>query len=141
MSLQFSQSASEQRILVLKNTGSVLAPPFGILQVFGMLFSESAGRWTVQVGRPTEDNAKLFVINGPTELDIEQEGLGSWDWPGWVLFDEADGVPALGEVWGVQKDTFKAKKDKRGLIIVPAEFEDETQVEDLTFAMLEYCRP
>ena len=139
--LNFSQSAIEQRILVLKNTGEILAPPFGILQVFGMLFNESAGRWTVEVGQPTDDNAKLFVINGPTDLDIDQEGIGSWDWPGWVLFDSADGDPALGEVWGVQAGTFMAKKDKRGLIIIPAEIEDETQVEDLTFAMLEYCRP
>ena len=141
MSLQFSQTANEQRILVLKNTGGVLAPPFGILQVFGMQYSEATKRWTVQVGRPTQDNAKLFVINGPTQLGVDQEGLGSWDWPAWVLFDDADGDPALGDVWGVAAGTFKAKKNKHGLIIVPAEFEDETQVEDLTFAMLEYCRP
>ena len=135
------QSSTEQRILALKNTGGVLAPPFGIMQVFGMQFSESAQRWSVQVGQPTDDNAKLFVINGPTELGIDEESLGTWDWPTWVLFDDADGTPAIDEVWGVASGTFKARKGKRGLITIPAEFEDETQVEDLTFVMLEYCRP
>lgn len=139
--LDFSQPAANQRLIKIKNTGEHKAPPHGILQVFGMVFNENAQNWICQVGRPTQDNAKLFIINGPTELEVDEETTGSWDWPNWVLYDPADGTPALDEVWGVAAGTFKARKDKRGLVIIPAEFEDETAVEDVTYALLEYCRP
>jgi hypothetical protein len=141
--LTLGQNANEQRQLTIKNIGSEKAPPFGIMQVFGLSFDQDADRWKVEAGRPTEDNAKLFVINGATELEANEESSGTWDWPTWVLFDSADGTPGLGEVWGVGKDTFKARKDKRGLIVIPVETgeEDELQVEDITFVMLEYCRP
>lgn len=136
-----SQQSSNQRLIKIKNTGEHKAPPRGILQVFGMVYHASSQSWICQVGRPTQDNAKLFIINGPTELEVEEETTGSWDWPNWVLYDSADGTPALDEVWGVAAGTFKARKDKRGLVIIPAEFEDETAVEDVTYALLEYCRP
>lgn len=139
--LIFGQSVNEIRTLPIKNVGSQKVPPFGIVQVAGKEYSEAGGQWVIQVRRPTEDNAKLFMINGSTDLKVDHESEGSWDWPQWVLYDSSDGSPGLGEVWGVAQDSFKAKKGKRGLIIVPADSGDELQEAELTFAMLEYCRP
>lgn len=138
-----TQTASDQRVLNIKNIGDQQVPPFGIMQVFGVSLDEVANQWKVQVKRPNEDNAKLFVINGPFALEPNEESTGTWDWPTWVLFDSADGTPGLGEVWGVAKDTFKARKGKRGLVVIPVETgeEEELQVEGITFVMLEYCRP
>ena len=66
-----------------------------------------------------EEGSGLYLINGPTDVDVGQRGQGTRSWPARVLFDRhSDSTPLAGELWGPEEDEWHISRGKGNLAIV-----------------------
>lgn len=107
----------------IRNDGNATLPPFGICTQTGVstLFSEKYYN-VAELDIPAESGRghQYPVINDSASLEVGSRGKGVsvLDRPRlWVAYDEADGNPLFGQMWGVDGG-FKLRKDKPGFEII-----------------------
>lgn len=121
---------------VLNDSGEEI-PAFAIMQITGVNRDD-----VVIVDKCSADSTKLFLINGGSVIGIDDHGVGyaPMEMPYWVYYDTADGTPANGAQWGPANGSWKAKKDKIGLLMIAMTDEAVRPVSGLAPAILEVCR-
>lgn len=118
------------------NTTSETIPAFAIMQITGV-----DGDGVVQVAKCTTDSTKLFLINSGTVIGAGDRGVGyaPMEMPYWVYYDTAD-TPANGQQWGPASGSWKATKNKTGLLMLEMTAEAVRPATGLAPAILEVCR-
>lgn len=121
---------------VYNDSGETI-PAWAILQITGV---DREGN--IKVDQCSTDSTKLFLINSGSIIDIGDYGVGyaPMEMPYWVYYDTADGTPANGEQWGPGAGTWKAKKNKIGLLMLSMVDEAVRPMTGLAPAILEVCR-
>jgi hypothetical protein len=92
---------------VLNGAGEQI-PAWGLVKISA---SDVAGVFTGQ--KPATDGERVWIAAG-MEINTDEQGSVTADFPAWALYDEADGTPAIGETWGAGASSFKLRKDKAG---------------------------
>jgi len=99
------------RWLPVRNTGAVPIPAFGLVGVVGV---DSDG--TLQVQAPSLDGQTgLLVVM--EDLAAGANGQAHNSFPATVLYNENDGVPAVGDTWGVKAGDFLLRAGASGFLI------------------------
>lgn len=90
-----------------KNVGAVGdVPAYGVMRITGTV---SAGGKALTCARPDGTRQRCYLINGP--VAVSNFGWGRMCSPtAYALYDEADGAPAVGEVWGPASASWKLRK-------------------------------
>lgn len=123
-----------------KNVGGSTVTPYGIVEIVDTVYDDVFGEMYLEVRRPTADNVKTIAICTECAITVNGYGYVTVTFPGWVLYDSADGVPSLNEQWGPASGTYKAKKGKIGFLAVPMSSGDDPPGTDLSMFWLEVCR-
>lgn len=104
-----TDASSQIRWLEVENVAGEDIPAFALLRVTGV-----ATGGAVQVAKPNAVSAKECMVNGPIIIPSGKNGQATFDSPITVLYDSADGVPALGQDWGSGVSSFKLRKGNTG---------------------------
>jgi|GEM_PF-6412912 len=94
----------------LNGQGSEI-PGFALVRISAV---DTSGVLTV--AQPSADGQDCYIA-GPLPIVTAGYGLVTRSEPVYALYDEADGTPALGEVWGAGASSYKLKKGKPGFVI------------------------
>lgn len=94
------------------NGASQTASAYGVLRITGSTST------LLTAARPNGTYG-IYAINSSSDV-AATTGLGvcTQDYPALALYDDADGTPANGQVWGPGTDTFKLKKHFQGYVVV-----------------------
>jgi hypothetical protein len=103
----------EPRWVAVYNSTAEEIPAFGLMRMTGI---DSEG--IVTVAKPNTNSQVNILINSPVPIPASSYGVGHNQSPAAVLYDTADGTPALDEVWGAESGSWKAGKGKTGAKIV-----------------------
>lgn len=87
-------------------------PSFALLRVTG---SNSATQ-VLTVNKPSA-NGQDVIVNGPTPIPINGNGVATRETPVTALYDTGDGTPANGETWGAGASSWKLRKNNSGFTI------------------------
>lgn len=98
---------------------SETVPAYGVLRVTGMV--DVDGRYIYKIDKPNATFSRLCLVNGPDEVTYRSGstgyGWGTWLWHAdYVLYDTGN-IPAFGETWGPQNNTWTIKKNHPGFLI------------------------
>lgn len=112
-----SGDADQIRWLPVRNTGgSGTVPAFGLMRITG--FNSEDGVYTV--GQPNASNLGGLLVNGPAEIEADNDGVGTPDPVAIVLYDTGDGTPTNGQQWGSASGSWKLRSGKTGWKIAGA---------------------
>ena len=108
----------------VKNTGTEEVPAFGIMRVEGIERQSNNGVAykvrSIQLPPETPGHA-IILINSAKPLETGGDARYGWArdaaTPGWVAYDDADGTPSFGAMWGVEDEDFKLRADAPGFEI------------------------
>lgn len=121
---------------VYNDSGEVI-PAFAIMQITGVDRDEN-----ILVDQCSTDSTKLFLINSGSVIGIGDYGMGyaPMEMPYWVYYDTADGTPANGEQWGPGAGSWKARKNKTGMLALSMVDEAVRPFSGVAPMILEVCR-
>lgn len=105
--------ASEIRWHPFKNDSGEAVPAWAALRIVGI----DGNKVLYTCRKPNADGIADVVFNGPAEVPEGGHGLCTRDFPAFVLYDPADGLPAAGQVWGTKANSWKLRKGQSGFII------------------------
>lgn len=86
---------------VFRNNSGEEVPPFAIMEVSDV--EVSSGRNRLIIVKPTGNNEKPHVVNGPRPVPDGKPGKWSWG----TVKVAVDGTPTAGDQWGVSADSWK----------------------------------
>lgn len=101
------------RWVPVNNTAAQAVPAYGVVRVTGV---DTAGAFNV--ARPSGLSQQELLVCDHQSIPVGGSGRATGDDPVWVLYDTADGTPAAGEYWGVEANSFKIRKRKKGFKIL-----------------------
>lgn len=101
------------RWLPCRNNSGEVVPAFGVVRITG---ADTKG--IITVAKPNIASDVNTLVNGPVPIGNGNIGLCTAESPADVLYETADGTPALGEAWGSGSGTFKLRKNNTGYMIV-----------------------
>jgi hypothetical protein len=108
----------QQRWLELVNVGSSSIPSGGVCEVVGSMRDAENQATILQVRRPIADCLPNVVINGPLRIPSGKSArIGTNDYPAWAFYNNGDGTPMSGQMWGSVKDSFALGKGRQGFTI------------------------
>lgn len=70
----------------------------------------------IRLAQPNADGQDVYAI-GPQSIAAGGSGWCTRDWPAYVQYDPAGGVPAVGDTWGVAAGSFLLTKTKAGFAV------------------------
>lgn len=130
---------NQVRWLTFKNDSGEDIPAFAIMEVVEVLEDG-----TPVCGKPTQNSAKLTMINGDARVPTDGYGRGTRETPMWVQYETDDGVPATDEQWGTESDSWKLAKKPgltRGFLTVAMRESNEPPAPGVVYVDREECLP
>jgi hypothetical protein len=100
-----------------RNDSGETIPPFSCVRITGAVIVET-GRVTLKVGKPNTYGAQYsHAFTGPVSVADGKYGLCTRSDGAVAVYDDADGTPAFGELWGPRDATWKLKKNTPGFVV------------------------
>ena len=119
-----------------KNTESQEAvPAYGVMRV--IKGTTSGKRTLYEIGKPSIDFQRFYLVNGDEEVAAGAYGCGKWlDEAGLVLYDEFPPAVDVGQSWGAKNDSWALVKNRPGFTVIG----ESTTVDDLRpiFSAIQY---
>lgn len=104
--------------LSFQNRSSETVPPFGVMRISGSKIPND-GEAYLYCDRPDNyGSLAATVINSACAVQPQAYGGCTRNWPAFVAFDDQDGNPQPGEIWGPVENSFKLRKYAPGFLIV-----------------------
>ena len=103
---------------LFKNTGEDTIPAYGIIRITGQ--ATGVGNAKILAGaKPNIYGSQyLHFVNGPKDIASGKVGRCFDDDIATALYDDADGTPAAGELWGPRASTYALKKNTGGWMVL-----------------------
>jgi hypothetical protein len=99
------------------NTSGETVPAFGVMRIVS---ATTLGTEVVyEIGKQATEFQRFMLVNGEETIADNAYGTGYFlDLAGRVLYDSADGTPALGQVWGPYPSSWKLRRHMYGFRIL-----------------------
>ena len=109
----------QQRWIEFRNDSGQIVPPFGVIKITGSTSSAALGigRYIFTATRPNSDTVNIFALNSQQSVPVGGYGLCTLSWPAFAAYDQNDGVPGIGTVWGPKSGQFTMAKGNPGFAI------------------------
>ncbi len=102
------------------NNNAAQVPAFGCMRISGTSTIEQ-GRVILTCERPDTYGAQYWhVLNGPIAVDNELKGICTRSGIMVGLYDDADGTPVFGQIWGPRSGGYKLKLNTPGFFCLGA---------------------
>lgn len=112
--LVLSQGATRQRIIPFVNTSGEKIPPRSAVK----LKHSRAGARNYHKGyKPDKDDDPFVVFNGPTEVEPDEDGYATADYPLWAKYNPEDGDPVNGESLGTRAGFWELHRGYEGFLV------------------------
>lgn len=112
--LILSPFAAQQRLLPFRNKSGEVVPPYAAVK----LKKSRAGEATAHLGyKPDKDDDPYVVFNGPFEVQPEETGFSTADYPMWAAYADGDGDPDNGESLGTRAGHWELHRGYEGFLV------------------------
>lgn len=100
-----------------QNQNAAQVPAFGLMRVTGITVVE-AGRVVITCDQPNAYGSQYaHMVNGDTPVSQNDYGVCTRFGLFPALYDNADGTPGFGDLWGPRNGTWKLKKNTGGFFV------------------------